>query len=292
MTVHDAPIITVIIPVWNGADRIEQTLAALETQSTPTDRYEVIVVDNGSTDDTVERVRQHPIATLLLEPQPGSYRARNKAISAARGSWLLFTDADCVPDVDWIAQALAATARYPEAGVIGGRIQLFREEGCGEVAFQYEQMMAFDQSRNIAEGRCVTANWLSPKRAIEEAGLFDADLLSGGDVAMSNRIAAAGLPMHYSPAMVVGHPSRASLGELISKRRRTLGGRYMLQNMRFGPYWVRKLSSETFANMRRVGKLPLRTSTKAGLSLYFLVLLLIALAELAALTVGKPPFRS
>ena len=61
------PLVSVIVPVWNSPDFIARCLRALEAQSYPRDRFEVLVVDNGSTDSTAEAIRRFPFATLLVE---------------------------------------------------------------------------------------------------------------------------------------------------------------------------------------------------------------------------------
>ena len=94
----DQPFISVIIPVWNSPDLLAKCLAALAVQSYPRERYEVLVVDNGSTDSTAAVARNYPFVTLLSEPVPGAYRARNRGLAAARGEYVAFTDADCIPD--------------------------------------------------------------------------------------------------------------------------------------------------------------------------------------------------
>src|SRR3954468_3722294 len=102
------PVVSVVVPVRDGARVIRGCLDALTAQR-GAPPYEVLVVDNGSTDTTAAAVRAHPSApTLLAESRPGSYAARNAGISAATGSILAFTDADCTPAATWLAEAVLA----------------------------------------------------------------------------------------------------------------------------------------------------------------------------------------
>jgi glycosyltransferase involved in cell wall biosynthesis len=220
------PLVSVIIPVWNSPRLIRDCLAAIEQQTLPRDRFEILVVDNGSTDDTAAVARRIPGVTVLEETQPGSYAARNRALAAARGEYVAFTDADCLPAPDWLETALRAAQAHPRFGVLAGRIELYDETRPEGRAFSdYERLFSFPQS--FAErGNCATANWFSPKVVFDKLGGFDAALKSGGDRQMALRIRDSGLPLVYVPEMVVEHPVRASWLELVRKRRRLSGGRW------------------------------------------------------------------
>src|ERR1041384_5139232 len=93
--------VSVIVPVWNDAERLGHCLHALEKQTYPAESYEVIVVDNGSTDSVACLVAAYGRARLVSEQRPGSYAARNTGLNLARGQVIAFTDADCLPAPDW-----------------------------------------------------------------------------------------------------------------------------------------------------------------------------------------------
>ena len=116
----ELPLVSVVIPVWNSPDLIGKCLTALAQQTYPRDRFEVLVVDNGSTDATANVARSYPFVAVLSEPVAGSYRARNRGLRSARGEYVAFTDADCIPDPDWLTAAVRAARLYPQAGVLAG----------------------------------------------------------------------------------------------------------------------------------------------------------------------------
>jgi len=102
MSKTSTPFVSVIIPVYNDPERLKTCLQALEEQTYPQSSYEVIVVDNGSDESIEPIVTEFNQAKAGYEPHPGSYAARNKGLSLARGEVIAFTDADCIPALDWI----------------------------------------------------------------------------------------------------------------------------------------------------------------------------------------------
>jgi cellulose synthase/poly-beta-1,6-N-acetylglucosamine synthase-like glycosyltransferase len=113
------PRYSVIVPAYNAAGTIERCLQALLHQSVPAASYEVLVVDDGSTDDTARLVSRWPVR-LLLQPHAGPASSRNYGARAASGRYLLFTDADCAPIPTWIEQISRPLETDPKvAGVKG-----------------------------------------------------------------------------------------------------------------------------------------------------------------------------
>lgn len=257
----EQPFISVIIPVWNSPDLIAKCLTAIAGQTYPGDRYEVLVVDNGSTDETAAVARSLPFVTLLSEPVAGSYPARNLGLKSARGEYVAFTDADCIPDPGWLAAAARAARRHPHAAVLAGHVELFRADSSGSAACEkYEYAFEFDQAKNASNGVCVTANWVSLRATLLEFGGFDEALKSGGDWDLCRRMRTAGQQIVYVPDMLVGHPVRGSLAMLMAKRRRTTGGSWQSSKRRWRFLWC------SAALMRRSAERVIRTASDRRLS--------------------------
>ena len=217
--------VAVVIPVWNGEAVLGRCLDALARQTLPRDSYQIIVVDNGSSDTTRAIARSYMGVELLEEPRPGSYIARNCGIERVQAPITAFTDADCEPAPDWLEQVLRAATANPGFGVLAGKIELFDEIAPEREVFgDYERLFSFPQA-HAARGNCATANWASETALLRELGGFDAALKSGGDRQMALCIREAGYPLVYVPAMIVRHPVRASRAELVRKRQRLSGGR-------------------------------------------------------------------
>jgi glucosyl-dolichyl phosphate glucuronosyltransferase len=118
--------ITVAVCTWNRAKLLDQTLAGMNQIRIPKDvEWELLVVNNNCTDDT-DRVIAHYSIHLpirrVFEPEPGLSNARNAAVKAARGDYILWTDDDVLVDKCWVEAYADAFERWPEAAIFGGPI--------------------------------------------------------------------------------------------------------------------------------------------------------------------------
>lgn len=99
--------VSVVIPVYNGGEALAECLRALAAQTLPAEDYQVIVVDDGSTDGSAEAAKRFG-ARLLRQTNQGAASARNRGLRESRAEWVAFTDADCVPSREWLGRLLAA----------------------------------------------------------------------------------------------------------------------------------------------------------------------------------------
>lgn len=201
------PRVSVIVPVLNGGRRVERCLEALRNQTWPASRLEIIVVDNGSVDDTRARVRDHGAVLMVERSAASPYVARNAGLARARGEVLAFTDADCIPAKDWVEQGLAELERQG-ADLAGGQVRF----SFGEHATAGELLDAvknLDNERSIAElGAAKTGNLFVTRRVFDALGGFAADRRSGGDVEFTGRASGAGFALVYAPDALVEKRAR------------------------------------------------------------------------------------
>ncbi len=231
--VAESPMVSVIIPVLNDAERLQLCLHALMQQTYRRDRYEVIVVDNDSEDKLAiaQVVSQFEAIRLVVELAPGSYAARNRGIALARGEVLAFTDADCIPASDWLEQGVRVLLATPNCGLVAGKIDLFFQDVHHPTPIElYESVTAFPQATLLAQEKGgATANVLTWRALFEQVGLFDPMLRSRGDLEWGQRVFAAGYQQVYAEAAIVQHPARDSLTQLYRRTTRLAGGQYSLQ---------------------------------------------------------------
>ena len=216
--------VSVIIPAYRDPGRLKLCLEALTTQSIGKGNYEVIVVNNEPAkpidfDDYPDSFR------LLEQPIPGSYAARNKGVRAARGKVLAFTDADCIPDYNWLKQGVKEL-NVRGLDRLAGHIEMFYEARKQTAIDYYDYAFAFPQKKYVMDGVCVTANLFVRASMFDDVGLFEESAYSGGDTEWNTRASNAGYTIGYSQNSIVKHPCRHSWGALKSKLRRVIGGRW------------------------------------------------------------------
>jgi glycosyltransferase involved in cell wall biosynthesis len=218
----DAPKVSVVIPVLNGARVLGRCLDALAAQK-GAPAFEVIVVDNGSTDGTGDVARRHPVgARDFVEPARGPYAARNAGIAAARGEIVAFTDADCTPDPGWVREGFRAL----EAGadLAGGAIEQ-RLSPHPTVWERYDAASYLDQEVFVREqGFAATANLFVRRAVFDRAGVFVPELVASGDGEFCRRATAAGFRLVFAPRAIVGHVPRRTLRETWALHRKLGSG--------------------------------------------------------------------
>ncbi|GAA0511116.1 glycosyltransferase [Halorubrum aquaticum] len=230
----ETPKVAVIVPVYEDPDGIRTTLESLLAQSCEWP-HRIVVVDNGSTDDTPNIVRSYDDnrLTLLFETDiQSSYAARNTGVNATESDILAFVDADmAVPD-GWLRESLreleAANADY-----MGCNVDLTLPNS-PTIAGRYDHHTGFPVEGYLERQQFVPTCCLFVRRAVfADVGLFDRRLMSGGDKEFGNRVHGAGYDSHLADDITVSHPTRSSIGELIAKDIRV--GRGLCQLQRYHP---------------------------------------------------------
>jgi glycosyltransferase involved in cell wall biosynthesis len=196
------PDVSVVVPVRDRANLVPTLLAALDAQELPSDRFEVLVVDDGSRDSTPEIVeawaRRDPGRRALIRGEGrGPGYARNLGVRQSRARWIAFTDSDTAPDANWLARGIEAAERL-KAVALEGAVEPWPPEAIGPHTHQVA---------NSRGGLYMTANMLYRRELLDRLGGFDerfsSEFLEDSDLAF--RVMEAGYEIPFVPEFRVRH---------------------------------------------------------------------------------------
>ncbi len=221
--------ISVVIPAYNEEEYLGHCLQSLREQRYPAARFEVIVVDNASTDATAEIARRLG-ARVVPEPRRGVARARQTGFLEARGRVIASTDADTVLPPDWLAR-IAGHFADPNLGGVYGPVHWFDGRLHQQWTLRYPISWGLAVSNQVGRSLWWGSNFAVRQDVFWQAGGFPVDWLAGEDTDLSlrvNRIAR----VRFDPHLVVLSSSRR-MGEgwgllrrsVVSLPRRFLAGR-------------------------------------------------------------------
>ena len=274
----DEPFVSIIVVNWNGIGFLDDCLASLERQTWK--RREIIVVDNGSTDGSTERIRawteRLPEAqAMYLSENTGFCRANNLAFTKARGEWLALLNNDAIAEPNWLEELVRQGNPAQRIGMLGSKILFFDPAGVIDKAGHLIYWDGQNRGRGTMEpdaGQYSQAEeilWpdacaaLYHRQLFEETGGFDETFFAFGDDAdLGMRARLLGWKAWYVPTAVVYHRHSATAGAysplkiMLVERNRLLLAiknfplRLLVQN----PYWtLRRFGWHAYAALRQRG---------------------------------------
>ena len=207
---------SIVVPVLDDPGGLETTVRSLLDQSS--DDYEVVIVDNGSTDRTprvVERFeRVDRVVPVVEDEVRGSYAARNAGIEAAEGEVIGFVDADMWVDRDYV-ESITRAMRGDDRVYMGCDVEVVED---GSPTGRFNAATEFPVREYVEEARFApTCCLVVERRLFEAVGSFDPRMVSGGDVEFGRRVAEAGYDLAFEPGIVLYHPARGTVRRLASK---------------------------------------------------------------------------
>jgi glycosyltransferase involved in cell wall biosynthesis len=211
------PKISVVVCSYNGSSTIGETLAALEMLNYPD--YEIIVIDDGSTDN-VSLIAQSHRVRLIRQDNQGLSAARNAGLAAATGEIVAYIDDDAYPDVDWL-RYLAIGFQSSSHAAIGG--PNLCPPGDGHIANCVANAPGGPVhvllTDTIAE-HLPGCNMAFRRHCLAEIGGFDARFrMAGDDVDVCWRLQERGWTLGFSPAALVWHHRRNSIARYLKQQR-------------------------------------------------------------------------
>lgn len=232
--------VSIIVPIKNAERTLVRHLESIKNVDYPKDKLEIIYVDGGSKDKTLEILKEWKekfipqIVILELKNCKSPGEARNKALEVAKGDYVLFTDADCVVKEDWINKIILPFKNDNNIGIVGGEIHTLTVEDGNDIE-KYLEFIRFlsvngrcnikkegyfpdiknflphEINGNIHSSFFATANLAVRKEALLKIGNKFWDEITGEDVDFNIRINKQGYKLYYMPQAIVYHIHRANL---------------------------------------------------------------------------------
>ncbi|HEU4366337.1 MAG TPA: glycosyltransferase family A protein [Candidatus Krumholzibacteria bacterium] len=264
-------LVSIVICTYNRASLLRATLERCLALEPPRGgAYEVVVVDNNSTNDTRRVVEafaavRPDLVRCIDERRPGLAYARNAGVRAARGSIICCTDDDCVPSLDWIAAAAEAFARDEELALIGGRVEL-ADPLDAPIGVRTGLKPLPIRTPTEAFDHMIGCNLSFRRQAFDRIGGYDGRFgrpggVTGDDADFVIRALRRGLAAAYRPEVLVlhHHGRRTAVAIRATKRSyaRGRGAVYCKHVMRGDPgvlksaYWEMRQSLERVLRWRR-----------------------------------------
>ena len=196
---------SIIIPAYNAEGTLERCLNALVQQSITKESYEVIVVDDGSTDETASIAKRFSVRYYRQSNQ-GPATARNRGVEESEGEIVLFTDADCVPEPNWIEEMVKP---FKDEGVVAVKGAYKTDQK--SIIARFAQIEFEERYRLLLRSKYI--DMIDTYSAAYRKSIF---LLLGGfdpsfpvanneDTELSYKMSGAGYKMVFNPKAVVCH---------------------------------------------------------------------------------------
>lgn len=202
------PRVSVIVAVYNSEAYLRDCIESLLAVDAAAGDVELIFVDNGSTDGSLDIARSYAALTVLEEPTRGAYPARNAGIMAARAPVIAFTDADCTVDKAWV-RVLLEHMEQPAAGLLLGQVLFPREASLllHTIGNWENAKAAFIAQKGTAGNRIAYCNNMAVRASLfSDLGLFR-PWKRAGDSEFAQRVAQQkpDLAFAFDPRMKVTH---------------------------------------------------------------------------------------
>jgi len=216
----DTPLVSIIIPAKNAESTIRKCLNSILRVDYHS--YELIVIDDGSTDNTSKILSEYKDIKTITTGGIGPSKARNTAAKEAKGEYLAFTDADCVVDVNWLNELLSGFKIFPDAAACGGRQELPQDASDFEknvfifmkkTGFITEYMRKTDENATIEVNHNPSCNAIYSKSVFLRENGFLENLWPGEDVELDYRLRKKRYKLVFNPKAIVFHYRPKNMSE-------------------------------------------------------------------------------
>ena len=213
---------SIIIPHYNQEEHLEECLRATNQQTGDTP-FDIIVVDNGTIDIDFQKYldKYYNLKWITYKTKKNAYTLRNIGIRNTSTDIILFLDAKCIPERDWLHQMLTGAEK---ADIVAGRYKMTYVSP--DIKDRVHGLLYLNNDKNVRHNYGVTTgNLLVKRKVFDQIGLFDDSHVSGKDIQWSRKALDHGIKIHYSHNAVVSYSSHrwSDLIEKVKKYGRGAG---------------------------------------------------------------------
>jgi glycosyltransferase involved in cell wall biosynthesis len=210
-----SPFFSIIVPTYNRPEQLASCLQALTHLTYPSDRFELVVVDDGSTSPPpaiVDVLRNRLDLKFVTQAHAGPGAARNTGAMSAHGQFLAFIGDDCTPAPDWLKILAARFAQTPDSGIGGTVLNALPDSSYSTATHLLLDYMYSHYNLDPEQGCFFTPNNLAlPADHFRSLGGFDASFVTGEDRDFCDRWLGCGYRMIYAPEVIVHHSHALTL---------------------------------------------------------------------------------
>jgi glycosyltransferase involved in cell wall biosynthesis len=208
------PFVSVVVCTYNRKNLLKSCINSIYAQDYPKSKFEIIIIDGGSTDGTKELCKQFPKIRFIVESKHGLAYARNKGAELARGSIVAYTDDDCIVDKNWLKNLVAGFQLSKSIVGVGGPVYPLHPEIIPKKIHVKAALGLYDEGENTKLTQGIITSNSAFKKEIFKTIKFDETLgvtrrgkliLCGEDTAFCQAITTSGYKLLYTPHAKVYH---------------------------------------------------------------------------------------
>jgi len=223
-------LVSIIIPTHNSQKTIKSCINSLTNQSYPREKYEIIVVDDGSIDDTISHVKEAGVDSVLITEPCFQGKARNIGAKNAKGKFLVFIDSDCVAKEDWIKSIVSELQKLD---AVTGPIENGNSKSNVAWAEYLIEFGGWGEHRKRSSIRFIPGcNQAYAKKAFEKTGGFT-EIPSSEDVLFGESLRQAGINPIFVPTIRIDHMCRTDKDKVLKNMK--LLGKYSIRARKNNP---------------------------------------------------------
>lgn len=194
-------LVSIVIPTYNSTDTIVECISSIRNQNYK-GNYEIVVVDNGSNDDTVTKLNRIGIKNVIISPDTTVYGSRNIGVKKSKGEILVFLDSDCIAFDEWLSSGVKM---LDYSDVVAGKI-VPKNTDKSFLYYYDKYILCHARERDIKNVNIAAGNAFIKRKVFENLYGFRDDIVTAGDSIFSMMAKKNGYKVVFCENAIVSHP--------------------------------------------------------------------------------------